>query len=173
MAGLLLSVVSASADERSSLDAFIRKQAGMQESPPHWVVVFLSSRCPCSTSHEPRIREIAAKYQAQGFQFIGVNANADENAEESAAHFKASELGFPVLTDRKGEWLSRFPAMKTPHVFVVSSPSGKHLYQGGVDDSVSAVNAQRIHLTEALDDLVQGRVVRVPMARSLGCHIKR
>ena len=63
--------------------------------------------------------------------------------------------------------------MKTPHVFVVSSKGGKLLYQGGVDDSVSAVNAKRIHLTEALDDLVQGREVRVPMARSLGCHIKR
>jgi thiol-disulfide isomerase/thioredoxin len=134
------------------------------------VVVFLSSKCPCSESHEAVLKQLSQKYNH--VKFVGIHSNADEPLAEARAHFKKSALPFPVLQDDKGGALERFKAFKTPHVFLLAD-NGKVVFQGGVTDSHDAKNAKKNFLADALEDVHQKRTVRVAEARTLGCIIAR
>ena len=135
------------------------------------VVVFLSARCPCSASHEPLLATMAREFGKEA-RFVGIHSNADEPAEESAAHFKQAALPFPVVQDEGSRLANAFGAVKTPHAFILGK-NGEILYQGGVDNSHSAARASKPYLMNALYDLREGRAPEINLARSIGCTIRR
>lgn len=134
------------------------------------VVVFLSSRCPCSNSHIGEIKALAAEHP--DFRFVGVHSNHDEDAATSQDYFRKAELPFPVLQDDGATLADRFKALKTPHVFLFNE-SGARVYAGGVSDSHEFSKSDRKYLREALDDLSKGKPVRTTEGRTLGCIIQR
>lgn len=134
------------------------------------VVVFLSSKCPCSRSHEPVLSRLAAEFPE--FRFVGVHSNADEPTSDARTHFEKSGLSFPVLQDDGTRIADHFGATKTPHAFVIDT-AGKQRYRGGVDDSHSAEAARTHYLKLALSALQAGREPERTEARTLGCAIRR
>jgi peroxiredoxin len=134
------------------------------------VLIFLSSKCPCSASHMGEIKNLAKDYPE--FRFIGVNSNTDESLESAKAFFAAQGLSFPILRDEKTQIADEFKAVKTPHAFILAA-NGKKLFQGGVSDSASFPRADRKYLREALEDIKHDLPVRTPLARALGCAIVR
>lgn len=140
------------------------------------VVVFLSSRCPCSQSHEGILKAIAEEFATKGVRFIGVHSNVDEDPRASLEHFKKASLPFPVLQDEKARIADAFGALKTPHVFVVAKAedSGSEIvFQGGVTDTRHPAEGGRALLREALLAIGQGKKPEIPVARALGCVIQR
>lgn len=133
--------------------------------------VFLSAKCPCSSGHEEKLKELAQTYSPE-IQFTGIHSNADESSELAREHFKESNLGFPVIEDPQAKIADELGALKTPHVFLISA-EGKILFQGGVDDSKNAAESKTQYLKDALEDVKAGREPKVATARSLGCVIKR
>lgn len=144
-----------------------------QKESDYWVVTFVSSRCPCSAAHEARLKELAERYKASKFSFLGVHSNADETQDEARAHFEKARFPFPVLSDRHGQWAHALGALKTPHAYIIDARSGSIVYQGGVDDSTHPDRASRFYLAEALEDLAAGKAPRLSQTRALGCQIKR
>lgn len=140
-------------------------------SPRTTVVVFLSSKCPCSMAHEEILNRLSTQYKGKGFDFVGVHSNSDESLEELKDHLKRRGLSFPVLHDPRSEWADRFGALKTPHVFVLRL--GQILYEGGVDDSQFPQNAKRHYLAEVLDAVHRGIPLETTQTRTLGCRIRR
>ena len=138
--------------------------------PKGLVVVFLSSRCPCSNSHLNELKDLAKHYSQ--FNFVGVHSNLDESHDISQMYFQNAALPFPVIEDRELELANELHALKTPHAFVIAA-NGKILYQGGVTDSRDAGSADRHYLRDALDEVNRGRSVETPQARTLGCIISR
>jgi peroxiredoxin len=136
------------------------------------VVVFLSSRCPCSSSHEESLKKLHQEFASQGFNFIGIHSNQDESTSEAETHFKQVSLPFPVLQDDGAKLANALGALKTPHVYVLS-PSGELLFQGGVDDSHIAQIAKKPYLKNALLQIQQGQRPDPSEVRVLGCVIKR
>lgn len=136
------------------------------------VVAFVSSRCPCSSSHEVELKRLAALHAPGGVQFIGINSNQDEKLQYSRDHFKESALGFPVIRDPGATFADQFGALKTPHVYVLS-PSGQVLYQGGVDDAHNQKESSRHYLSDALQAIAQGGKPEPSRTRTLGCLISR
>lgn len=134
------------------------------------VVVFLSSKCPCSNSHVDELKDLAREYSA--FRFLAVHSNGDESESQARSYFKEMALPFPVVQDDKFLLADRFGAQKTPHAFVVL-PDGKVAYQGGVTNSNEYARATKKHLRNALADLQAGRDIAVPEGRALGCFIVR
>lgn len=134
------------------------------------VLVFLSARCPCSSSHENLLNDLQTEFK--DFRFIGVHANQDEPLEESRKHFVEAKLKFPVLQDKGAQYADAFKAFKTPHAFVLSA-SGEILYQGGVTDSHSGPNANNFYLKQVLTALHQGQPAPFETKRALGCVISR
>lgn len=144
---------------------------GVDLSDGTTVVVFVSSRCPCSMAHEPKLRALHERFAPQGVRFIGVSSNADETDAEAREHFKAGTIGFPVIRDSGARLADAFGALKTPHAFVVRN--GRILYQGGVDDSVSGAPGATPLLASALEAIQAGREPERARGRALGCVIKR
>ncbi len=136
------------------------------------VVAFVSAKCPCSASHEAKLKSLAGEYTKNGFNFVGVHSNADEDEAMTSTHFKASSFPFPVIQDKDTKIANEYSALKTPHVFVVKN-NGEILYQGGVDDSHRAHEAKTNYLEQALAAINAGKAPEVKISKSLGCAIKR
>lgn len=134
------------------------------------VLVFLSTKCPCSNSHLPMLKQLAAEYK--DFSFWAVHSNADEPLSQTSAYFKEAALPFPVIQDADGKLADEFKALKTPHAFLLS-PEGKILYRGGVTSSANAAEAKKHYLHDALAEVERGAAVSVENARTLGCVIAR
>ena len=136
------------------------------------IVAFVSSRCPCSASHELELKRLSALYTPQGFQFVGVHSNQNEPIAEAQAHFKLVSFSFPVIHDERAALADQLGALKTPHVYVIN-PEGKVLYQGGVDDSHIQQTASKHYLADALNSISAGKDPQPSRTRSLGCVISR
>src|SRR5436309_3178854 len=63
------------------------------------VVVFLGAECPLGKLYAPRLAELAQEYEGAGVAFVGVNANAYEDAADVARFLGDHPLPFPVLKD--------------------------------------------------------------------------
>ena len=101
-----------------------------------------------------------------------IHSNADENVEQAKHYFEMAKLDLPVLQDSDSKFANVFKAMKTPHGFIVNT-NGQIVYRGGVTSSASAAPTDTQYLRNALEDLKQGRPVKVANGRTLGCAIRR
>lgn len=154
------------------------------------VVVFLSAKCPCSASHEPILKDLAAQYAKDNIEFIAVHSNQNETPEQTRAHFTPvataggtntaaastatnvpASLGFPMVEDRGAKIANELKALKTPHAYIIQN--GKVVYEGGVDDSADAAEAEKHYLADALAEIKSNKPVTTAKTRSLGCAIKR
>lgn len=134
------------------------------------VVVFLSATCPCSNSHIGELSALA--HEHPDFNFIGVHSNTDESKESTVAYFEKAKLPFSVIQDTHAALANQYKALKTPHAFIVN-PKNEIVYRGGVSNSHDFGRADRRFLREALNDLENGRAVKTPEGRTLGCAISR
>lgn len=132
------------------------------------VIVFVSSRCPCSNSHLPYLQQLSNKYS--DFQFTLVHSNQDEPNLEARNYFANSKI--PVLDDKEAHLANELMASKTPHAFVLDA-NGRILYQGGVTNSSLFQTAKTFFLEDALKDIRASRPVEIPEGRTLGCVISR
>ena len=168
------------------------KTINLTDTKKGTVIVFLSTKCPCSRSHEPILNILSKKYVPLGFQFIGLHSNADETLEMASRHFRAAKLSFPVLRDENSEIAEKLKAYKTPHVYIIN-PKGEVLFQGGVDshssvgtllsadpNTIEAESKKYLedtsthhYLREALDAMQTNQPVQNAHVRVLGCIIKR
>ncbi len=132
------------------------------------VLVFLSDHCPCSIAHQPALEKLAKEYGE--FSFLGIVSNAHD-LRAARSHFSKTKLPFPVIAEPGHDWADALGALNTPHVFVVRGDAV--LYRGSIDNSRDAVTADQHFLSAALEDLRQGRAIRVNESRPLGCAIRR
>ncbi|HYI10254.1 MAG TPA: thioredoxin family protein [Thermoanaerobaculia bacterium] len=140
------------------------------------VVVFTCNQCPFAKAFEPRIIELANKYQHRGVTFYAVNPNDDAKfAEETLANMKAradeKEYSFPYLKDGDSSIARAYGARVTPHVYLVDG-DGVLRYRGYIDDSAKPGERKTTGLTNALDALMGGRDVATAETRAFGCTIK-
>lgn len=136
------------------------------------VVLFLSTRCPCSASHQSILNQLAEEFGKKGFAFVGVHSNANETLEESKQFFSTQKFAFPVIQDSGCSIADQFRAFKTPHAYLLS-PQAEILFQGGVDDSKIAGNAKRHYLKDAMTDILEGHEPKEKNVRVVGCQIQR
>lgn len=148
------------------------KRVSFSEGKYGTVIIFLSSTCPCSKNHLPALNQLAKEFDHNGFTFVGVHSNANEDFSEALRYFGRVKPSFPIIQDQDAKIATYFEAYKTPHVFVVN-PQRKILFQGGVDDSRAIETAKRHFLKEALDAIQKGKEPPEKNVRVLGCEIKR
>jgi len=123
------------------------------------VVMFLSCKCPYVKEAREPIGALVKQFGSK-VQFVGINANQTESGDDIKAD-AASSFPFPMLLDEGSKVADLYKAERTPEVFVVD-PKGVIRYHGGVAD-----------LGAALTDLLAGKPVAKPDAKSFGCTIKR
>jgi peroxiredoxin len=139
------------------------------------VVAFLGTGCPISNAYLGRLAELHAEYSPKGVQFIAINSNAQDSADEVAAHAKKYELPFPVLKDENNVVADKFGAARLSEVFVIAG--GTVRYDGRIDDQFG-IGYQRPkptkrYLADALDAVLAGKEVAVTETAAEGCKIGR
>ena len=134
------------------------------------VIVFMSTKCPCSNSHVDLIKKLSEKHK--DFRFLVIHSNPEETKSEAQTYFKVFSPPIEVLQDEKTKIADLLKAYKTPHSFVLNA-KGEIVYRGGVTDSAQAASAERQYLAEVLQDLSEGKPARLSQGRTLGCVISR
>lgn len=141
------------------------------------VVFFTCNHCPYVLGSDEITRQTALKYKARGVQFVGINSNSPNTyAEDSFEHMvlRMEEHGFPwvYLHDESQQTALDYGALKTPH-FYVFDQSRKLVYTGrGVDQPRDASKITVNDLDRALNELLLGEPVSVPVTNPIGCNIK-
>lgn len=134
------------------------------------VLIFMSTKCPCSHSHVDLIKNLSGKHKE--FRFLIIHSNPEETKAEAQAYFKTFASVIEVLKDEKTKIADLLKAYKTPHAFVFNE-KGEIVYRGGVTNSAHASSAERQYLAEVLQDLSEGKKPRIDQGRTLGCVISR
>ena len=150
---------------------------GAGPAPRATVYVFMAETCPISQAATLPLRELHARYGAQGVRFVGVFP-ARETTPASLADFaKTYQLAFPLQADAGHALTKRLHARVTPEAVVVGADGRTILYQGRLDDAYAGLGQHRAvtrhhELAEALAAVAAGRPVAVPRTEPVGCFIE-
>jgi peroxiredoxin len=143
---------------------------------PILVVAFLGIECPLVSKYTPRLVQLASEYAGKGVQFIGINSNVQDTADELKRFSEEYGLPFPLLKDLGNRVADQFRAIRTPEVFVLDSKRIVR-YWGRIDDQFGVgyrrLEAEQDYLRQAIDDMLRNRPVRRPAVSSVGCYIGR
>jgi peroxiredoxin len=149
-------------------------------------VVFESNHCPVSIAYETRIKKLYEDYKSKGMVLIAINPN-------NASAIQLSELGYTDTTDdmkdmiirtklRHIEWpylydgetqstASKFGAIATPHIFIFDQDR-KLRYEGRIDDSTASAKVKSQDARNAIEEMLAGQPVAVPITPVFGCSTK-
>ncbi|HEX8846396.1 MAG TPA: thioredoxin family protein [Pyrinomonadaceae bacterium] len=135
------------------------------------VLVFLSIQCPVVKAYDERIEQLAKAYKAKGINFIGLNANSTETADEIKSH-ASTHYTFPVLIDRDNKIADQLGAERTPEIFFLDA-SNKIVYHGRIDNNRDKAMVSKSELSDAIEAVLAGKPVAVTETASVGCTIKK
>ncbi len=140
------------------------------------VLVFLGTECPIGNQYLPRLAEIARNYEPKGVVVLGINSNEHETADQVAASAKEHALPFPVLKDAGAKVADLYQAQRTCEAIVLDDQAIVR-YRGAIDDQygygIRKTRVVKPFLTEALDDVLEGKPVETSGTSVAGCPIER
>jgi peroxiredoxin len=157
----------------TSVDGRAFSLADVAKSHKATVVMFIATKCPYSNAYNDRMKKMADEYAAKGVQFLGINSNVTEPADEVQKHGKDHGFAFPLMKDPGNKVADMYDAKHTPEVFVVDS-QGKLRYHGRIDENYEdASKVTSPDLRNALDAVLAGQPVAKAETKAFGCSIKR
>jgi hypothetical protein len=141
------------------------------------VVCFLGTECPLARLYAPRLAELHQQFSPQGVQFIGIDSNRQDSADELREFAAEFKLGFPVTKDKNNVVADTFRAERMSEVFVLDNSLAVR-YRGRIDDryrpGITRTQSEiREDLRIALEELLAGKTVSVPRTTATGCLIGR
>ena len=137
---------------------------------------FLHPSCPLAQDYAPVLEVLARRFAEAGVRFVGVVCECDDPAEV-AAYRADFGITFPVHLDTGFTLAEALGATTTPQVVLVDSER-RIRYSGRIDDrykfrGVMTPGDAEPELADAIDDLLAGREVRVPVTTPAGCPLDR
>ena len=144
---------------------------------PILVIAFTCNHCPYVIQSEQRVLDFTRDYSSHGVAYVAINSNsAGTYADDSFEHMKerAQERGFqfPYLHDESQDVARAYGALRTPHFYVFDAER-KLRYTGRMDDNPRNPGQETTReLRDAVDALLAGRAVEVPLTNPIGCNVK-
>ena len=145
------------------------------------IIFFSCNHCPYVIGSEDRMIAFAKKYEPKGVKMIAINSNETENhPTDSMEHMieRARERSFPfayVRDDEQSVALA-YGGLRTPHYYAFAKDArGTWVlrYTGRMDDNPRNPGMEKTHeLADAVDALLEGREVAVPVTNPIGCNVK-
>lgn len=141
------------------------------------VIAFMANRCTTSQAYSERLVSIQRDYEGLGVQLVAINSD-DPTVTPSESYLDmvkaARERGynFPYLKDEDKAIARAYGAQLTLHVFLLDRDR-RIRYRGRVDDSPNPAFVTTSDLRNALDDVLAGRVVRVPETQPFPCGVDK
>jgi thiol-disulfide isomerase/thioredoxin len=162
------------------LDVTSGKRRSLNElmSDKATVVMFICNHCPFVKHVNNQLVSLANEYIPRGVSFIAISSNDAENYPEDSPEKMKEYAGrllypFPYLYDETQDVARAYEAACTPDFYIFNS-SLECVYRGQLDDSRPSNNKPVTgkDMREALDALIQGRLVSADQKPSIGCNIK-
>ena len=141
------------------------------------VVFFTCNHCPYVINSDEVTRSTVEKYMPKGVKFVGINSNsAGTYQEDDFPHMvkRMEEHRFPwlYLYDESQKVALAYGALRTPH-FYLFDQDRKLVYTGrGVDQPRDPSRISVNDLERALDEVISGKAVSVPLTNPIGCNVK-
>ncbi|MFT4060041.1 MAG: thioredoxin family protein [Legionella sp.] len=142
------------------------------------VIMFLSNHCPYVKHVQPKVVELAEKYQPKGIVFIAISSNDVEKYPADGPdkmHLEAEQAhySFPYLYDESQDIAKAYKAACTPDFYIFDKDL-LCVYRGCLDESTPGNNKPLTgeHLQNALDCILAGKTVSADQKPSIGCNIK-
>jgi hypothetical protein len=142
------------------------------------LVMFSCNTCPYVIKNQERTIAISEFASKNNIGVIILNSNEAYRGNEDSFdamkdYAKEQNYEWHYVVDKNHEVADAFGANRTPECFLFNKDLSL-VYHGAIDDSPSDVTAiKRIHLQEAIKELVAGKEISVKESRSVGCTIKR
>jgi peroxiredoxin len=139
------------------------------------VLIFSSNRCPTAKAYGRRMVELQAAYERRGVRVVAINSNEphlypDERFALMIERASTDGYTFPYLVDEGQRVAKAYGASCTFHVFLLDGER-RLRYQGRFDDARLEERVTSHDLRNALDEVLAGRDVGVPVTRPFGCSL--
>ncbi len=141
------------------------------------VVFFTCNHCPYVTGSDETTRATAERFAPHGVRFVAINSNSRNTyPEDDFPHMvkRMEKFRFPwtYLHDESQDVARAYGALRTPHFYVFNQDRWLVYTGRGVDNPREAIRAREHDLDNALQDLVEGRAVKVALTNPIGCNVK-
>jgi thiol-disulfide isomerase/thioredoxin len=150
------------------------------------VVVFTCNHCPTAQAYEERLIDFTSDYKGKGVSVVAIMptssagllpeecaySDLDDSFENMAVRAKDKGFNFPYLYDGDDQAVSiKYGPTTTPHAFVFDNER-KLQYVGRLDSIEKPGTANADDLRRAVDELLAGEPVSVPVTKTFGCSVK-
>ncbi len=151
------------------------------------VVIFTCNHCPTAQAYEDRIIQLTADYKNKGVAVMAISPNdpaaislseldytdLGDSFEEMKIRAAKKKFNFPYLYDGASQLVARaYGPVATPHAFVFDTDR-RLRFQGRIDNMEKPTKTPTVKDTRnAIDALLAGQPVAVPVTKVFGCSIK-
>ena len=142
------------------------------------LVMFSCNTCPVVQGYQSRINEVCKYAKANNFGVILLNPNEayrskGDSYEDMKSYAGKEDFSWYYVVDKNSVMADAFGANRTPEVFLFDKNS-KLAYHGAIDNNPGdAEGATRLHLKQAMKELLSDQQVTQQESKSVGCTIKR
>jgi thioredoxin-related protein len=142
------------------------------------VVIFTSNTCPFVIKWEDRYTMVEELTKKNNLGLVYINSNykkrdGDDSFEKMKEHAKKYNYRSPYLLDTESILANSFGAKTTPHVFMFNKEF-QLVYKGAIDDNYKDIDrVKEFYLKDAIEQLVNGKKIKVSETDAVGCSIKR
>jgi thioredoxin-related protein len=142
------------------------------------LVMFSCNTCPYVVNNQSRTKDICAYATENKIGVAIVNSNegnrdSDDSYAAMQAYAKSQNYKWHYVLDSNNEIADAFGAKRTPECYLFNK-DGKLVYHGAIDDNpADKANVKRVHIKEAVNEMLSGKDISVKESRSIGCGIKR
>jgi hypothetical protein len=170
--GGLLGCVSASP---TALDLNDAPQTPFAKTNVATVLIFISDDCPISNRYAPELERLNAEYGKRGVKFWLVHSDKSETPPAIREHAREYSLTIEELRDT-GLRLAKLSHAQATPTAAVFTRDGQLVYHGRIDDRAVDLGQEKVHATQrdlvnAMDEVLAGRAVAVPVTPVVGCAI--
>ncbi|MGL6267034.1 MAG: redoxin family protein [Chitinophagaceae bacterium] len=156
------------------------------KASPVLVIIFSCNHCPTAQAYEDRVIQLVKEYTSKGVAFAVISPNdpkainlgelgytdMSDTYAEMKIRYKEKGYNFPYLYDGDSQASSlKYGPIATPHAFVFDA-SRKLQYSGRLDANEKPGTGNSEDIRAALDAMVAGKTVAVPVTKTFGCSIK-
>lgn len=143
------------------------------------LVIFTCNTCPFVLAWEEKYPELAKIAAEKNMGMVLVNSNAAKRDNEDSMdamqeHYKEAGYNVPYVIDAGSTLANAFGARTTPHVYLFDNDM-KLRYRGSINDKYENKDkvARKFYLKNAIDNLIEEKVINPSETKEIGCSIKR
>ncbi len=142
------------------------------------LVMFSCNTCPYVIRNQSRTNEICLMALNKNIGVILINSNEEnrtsgDSYQDMQAYAKEQGYKWHYVVDSHNEIANAFAANRTPECYLFDG-NGKLVYHGAIDNSPTDItNVKRVHVQEAINEMLSGKDVTIKKSRSVGCTIRR